>query len=132
MIKSLRKYKNHINIYSVILFWVKKSDLKKGYYGNEGLGLAWDCVKVFQRWIFWVIFDGFLKDEKKDFKQNVLRKNVWVVSLDTLFKGSSFFLVKKVLWDEGFGFCYKAIPKSSITHYSSQILKSNCVSLNFI
>ena len=65
-----------------------------------------------------MILDGFLKDEKKDFKQKVLWKNVWVVSLYTLFKGSLFFLflIKKVLWDEGFGFCYKAVPKSSITH----------------
>ena len=34
-----------------------------------------------------MILDGFLKNEKKDFKQKVLWKNVWVVSLDTLFKG---------------------------------------------
>ena len=29
------------------LYWLKKV-VKKGYYGNESLGLAWDRVKVCQ------------------------------------------------------------------------------------
>ena len=29
------------------VFWLKRM-VKKGYYGNESLGLAWDCVEVFQ------------------------------------------------------------------------------------
>ena len=28
----------------VMLFWVKKM-VKKKYYGNESLGLVWDCVR---------------------------------------------------------------------------------------
>ena len=29
-------------------FFQRKKMVKKGYYGNEGLGLAWDCIEVCQ------------------------------------------------------------------------------------
>ena len=78
-----------------------------------------------------MILNGFLRDKKEDFKQKVLWKNVRVVSLYTHFRGSIFFLfvMKKELRDEGFGFCYKAVPKSSITHY---FLIKKCVFHNSI
>ena len=31
----------------VVLFWLKKM-LKKEYYGNESLGLAWDYMKLYR------------------------------------------------------------------------------------
>ena len=33
--------------------------VKNGYCGNEGLGLAWDCIEVFQVALF-IITVGFL------------------------------------------------------------------------
>ena len=48
MSKKFKKYKNNINIYShsTLSFKLKKS-LKKRYYGNEGLDLAWDFKSHF-------------------------------------------------------------------------------------
>ena len=61
--------------------------------------------------------------EKQKVAQKVAQKNVWVVSLYTLFKGSLFFLfwLKKILQNEWVWFCYKAFLGSSKTHYCSLI-----------
>ena len=79
-----------------------------------------------------MILNGFLRDDKEDFKQKVSWKNVWVVFLYTHFRGSLFFFfcLKKVPRDEGLGFCYKAVPKSSITHYLRKPFF--CLSLDFL
>ena len=79
-----------------------------------------------------MILNGFLRDDKEDFKQKVSWKNVWVVFLYTHFMGSSFFFfcLKKVPRDEGLRFCYKAVPKSSITHYLRKPFF--CLSLDFL
>ena len=47
LIKSLKKYKNHLNIYTCHTLLKQKKWLKKGYYMNEGLGLAWDSKAHF-------------------------------------------------------------------------------------
>ena len=50
MSKKFKKYKNNINIYShCTLSFKSKKWLKKGYYGNEGLDLAWDFKSHFFR-----------------------------------------------------------------------------------
>ena len=67
--------------------------VKKGYYGNEGLGLAWDHVKVFQGWFFWAILGDFWGMEKKYFRQKVgSTENSVGCFLVCCF-------LKKVLWD---------------------------------
>ena len=64
--------------------------VKNGYYGNEGLSLAWDL-----RVIFLGVRNLWPNEIKKNIKilaLKVLWKNVWVVSLYTHFRA---FLVKK-------------------------------------
>ena len=94
--------------------------VKKGVLREWGFGFRLGLCKSFLGWTFWVILDGFLRSEKKYFKDlKVLWKIVWFVSLYTLFRGTLFFpfLVKKVPQDAEFGFYYKAVLKSSITYF---------------
>ena len=67
-----------------------------------------------------MIFEG---RKKKDLKQKVAQKNMWVVSLYTLFNESLFFFfwLKNVLRDGWVWFCYSAAPKRSKIHYQCHI-----------
>ena len=60
---------------------------KKGYYGNEGLGLAWECVRNVLKVNLLRDFGGKKGDffAKKNFKTEKCHRNARFVSLDTVF-----------------------------------------------
>ena len=113
--------KNIVKIKNISFEWLLfiRTYLKKGYYGNQGLGLAWDRVRVFRGDFFWAISNDVWGMKKKDFRQKVAQKNVWVASLYNLLNKSSFFLfwLEKILRDGWVWFCYRVALKRSKTHY---------------
>ena len=113
LIKSLTKYKNHKNIYSVILFWVKKV-VKKGVLRNWGFGFSLRLCKGFSKVNFLGDFGWFFEGwKKKDFKR-CYGKMCGLFPCIPFLRGLyfSFFWLKKYYGMRGLGFAIKLFQRA--------------------
>ena len=92
---------------------------KKGVLWEWGFEFSLRSCKGFFSNFFWAILNDFWRMKKKDFRQKVAQKNVWVVSLYNLFNESLFFVfwLEKILRNGWVWFCYRIALKRSKTHY---------------